>query len=251
MHTLVLLRHGQSEWNKQNRFNGWVDTDLSSEGESEAHEAGKLLKKENRSFDVAFTSFLKRAIRTTQIVLAEMGLSAIPVEKSWRLNERHYGALQRLNKAETAAKYGEAQVKLWRRDYATRPPELSEESDMWPGNDPKYSMVPKSLLPKGESLKDTCARVLPYWEKEIAPAIRKNKRVLVSAHGNSLRALVKHLDGISDGEIAELNIPTGVPLVYELDDSLTPVRHYYLGDAEAIRKKMDAVKSQGKASQKP
>jgi len=250
LYKLVFLRHGESEWNKENRFTGWVDVGLSGKGGGEAKEAGETLKKEKFSFDIVFTSILKRAVDTTTIVLKELHLEKIPVEKTWRLNERHYGALQGLNKAETAAKYGEAQVKMWRRGYAVRPPELNEKERTKQGEDPLFASLSESELPATECLKDTYARVLPYWEKEIAPAIRKNKRVLVSAHGNSIRALVKYLDGISDEEISELNIPTGVPLVYELDDSLKPVRHYYLGDADAIQKKMDAVKNQAKAARK-
>ncbi|MEM4255503.1 MAG: 2,3-diphosphoglycerate-dependent phosphoglycerate mutase [Candidatus Norongarragalinales archaeon] len=243
---LVLLRHGESEWNKQNRFTGWVDNGLSAKGKREAREAAALLKKNGFAFDVAFTSVLKRAVDTTKIVLREMGLR-IPVEKSWRLNERHYGALQGLNKAETAAKYGEAQVKLWRRDYSARPPALSERERLKQAENSLFASIPKSELPASESLKDTYARVVPYWKKEIAPAIKNGKRVLVSAHGNSLRALVKYLNGVSDEDISELNIPTGVPLVYELDDSLKPLRRYYLGDADAIKKKMNAVKNQARA----
>lgn len=250
MYKLVLLRHGESVWNKENRFTGWVDNGLSAKGAREAKEAGRLLKKEKIVFDIAYTSVLKRAIDTTKIVLKEMGLAGIPVEKTWRLNERHYGALQGLNKAETAAKYGEEQVKKWRRGYAVRPPALNKKSQMWPGNDPLYASVPKSILPATESLKDTCARALPYWKKEITPAIKSGKHVLVSAHGNSLRALVKHLDKVSDKAITDLNIPTGVPLVYELNSALKPLRHYYLGDANAIKRKLEVVKNQAGLSKK-
>lgn len=247
MRKLVLLRHGESEWNKANRFTGWVDNGLSAKGRREAREAGRLLKKAGFSFDIAYTSVLKRAVDTTTIVLKEMELSKTPVKKSWRLNERHYGALQGLNKKEMAAKYGEGQVFLWRRGYAVRPPALSEKQRLAQRKNRLWSSLSKSELPACESLKDTYARVLPYWNKEIAPAVKRGERVLVSAHGNSLRALVKHLDKVGDGKISKLNIPTGVPLVYELGDSLKPMRHYYLGDQEANQRKMDAVKNQGRA----
>ncbi|MBI2634355.1 2,3-diphosphoglycerate-dependent phosphoglycerate mutase [Candidatus Peregrinibacteria bacterium] len=214
---LVLLRHGESLWNKENRFTGWTDVDLSEKGEQEAITAGRLLKKAGFVFDVVFTSVLKRAVRTMEIVLKEMGHSEIPVHKSWRLNERHYGALQGLNKAETALKYGDGQVHIWRRSYDVRPPALTKDDSRYREGEPPV-----------ESLKDTVERFLPYWEEEIAPALQAGKRVLISAHGNSLRALVKYLDNISDEKIPELNIPTGVPLVYELDENLKPVRHYYL-----------------------
>lgn len=246
MTKLVLLRHGESEWNKENRFTGWTDVDLSAKGVDEAQQAGKLLKKEGYSFDLAFTSVLTRANRTLNIVLEEMGLSWIPVVKSWRLNERHYGALQGLNKAETAAKHGEAQVKIWRRAYDVAPPAMTREDPRYAGLDPRYAGLDEKDIPLTECLKDTVGRVLPFWESDIAPAIRSGKKVIVAAHGNSLRALVKYLDKVGDDEIVELNIPTGVPLVYELDDNLVPLRHYYLGDAAAVEAAMAAVASQGK-----
>jgi 2,3-bisphosphoglycerate-dependent phosphoglycerate mutase len=247
MYKVVLLRHGESDWNKENRFTGWTDVDLSDKGIQEAHQAGKLMLKEGFIFDVAFTSVLKRAIRTLWIAQDEMDLMWIPVYRSWRLNERHYGALQGLNKAETAKKFGEQQVKIWRRSYDTRPPALTEDDARYPGKDPRYQGLSKEELPLTECLKDTVARFLPYWDETIAPAVMDGKRVLISAHGNSLRALVKYLDGISDNEIVELNIPTGVPLIYELDEALKPIRHYYLGDAAAIEQAMQAVKDQGKS----
>jgi 2,3-bisphosphoglycerate-dependent phosphoglycerate mutase len=230
---VVLLRHGESDWNRENRFTGWTDVDLSSKGREEAREAGRLLKEGGYVFDLAFTSVLTRAIRTLWIALDEMDLMWIPVEKSWRLNERHYGALQGLNKAETAAKHGEAQVKIWRRSYDIPPPALERDDPRHPSRDPRYASLSASELPLTESLKDTVARFLPYWHDAIAPAVQSGKRVLIAAHGNSLRALVKYLDDISEQDIVELNIPTGIPLVYELDDDLRPVRHYYLGDPEA------------------
>lgn len=247
MFKVVLLRHGESIWNMENRFTGWTDIDLSERGMAEAHRAGQILKAEGYTFDIAFTSVLKRAIRTLWIVLDEMDLMWIPVRNSWRLNERHYGALQGLNKAETAAKYGEEQVLLWRRSYDVRPPALTQDDPRWPGRDPRYKELDPADIPLTECLKDTVARFLPYWHDTLAPAIRSGKRVLVSAHGNSLRALVKYLDNISDEEIVELNIPTGVPLVYEFDADLKPIRHYYLGDPEEIRKAQEAVAQQGKA----
>ncbi len=247
MFKVVLLRHGESIWNMENRFTGWTDIDLSERGMAEAHRAGQILKAEGYIFDIAFTSVLKRAIRTLWIVLDEMDLMWIPVRNSWRLNERHYGALQGLNKAETAAKYGEEQVLLWRRSYDVRPPALTQDDPRWPGRDPRYKELDPADIPLTECLKDTVARFLPYWHDTLAPAIRSGKRVLVSAHGNSLRALVKYLDNISDEEIVELNIPTGVPLVYEFDADLKPIRHYYLGDPEEIRKAQEAVAQQGKA----
>lgn len=248
MYKVVLLRHGESTWNKENRFTGWTDVDLSEKGVQEAHEAGKTLKKEGFTFDIAFNSVLKRATQTLEIVLDEMGLTGkIPIEKNWRLNERHYGALQGLNKAETAAKYGDEQVHIWRRSYDVRPPLLDESDPRHPKNDPLFKDVPPSDLPSGECLKDTVERFMPYWHQVIAPAIKSGKRVLISAHGNSLRALVKYLDNISDEAIPELNIPTGMPLVYELDENLKPIRHYYLGDPEAVKKAMESVKNQGKA----
>jgi 2,3-bisphosphoglycerate-dependent phosphoglycerate mutase len=248
MHKLVLLRHGESEWNKANLFTGWTDVDLSARGKEEAHEAGRVLKQQGFGFDVAYTSVLKRAIRTLWIVLDEMDLMWIPVIVDWRLNERHYGALQGLNKSETAAKYGEEQVKIWRRSYNVRPPALSESDPRYPGRDPRYRALAKEQLPLTESLEDTVARVLPCWQNVIAPAVLSGQRVLIVAHGNSLRALVKYLDDVSDEAIVELNIPTGLPLVYELDDHLHPLRSYYLGDPERVRQAMEAVANQGKAS---
>ena len=233
MHRLVLLRHGESTWNKENRFTGWTDVDLSERGVVEAHEAGRLLREGGYGFDIAFTSVLKRAIRTLWIALDELDLMWIPVTNSWRLNERHYGALQGLNKAETAAKHGEAQTKIWRRSYDIPPPPLTPDDPRYPSHDPRYANLPPADLPLTESLKDTVARFLPYWHEAIVPAIRSGQRVLIAAHGNSLRALVKHLDGIDERTITELNIPTGIPLVYELDEALRPLRHYYLGDPEA------------------
>jgi 2,3-bisphosphoglycerate-dependent phosphoglycerate mutase len=230
---VVLLRHGESDWNKENRFTGWTDVDLSAKGREEAREAGRLLKEDGYTFDLAFTSVLKRAIRTLWIALDEMDLMWIPVEKCWRLNERHYGALQGLNKAETAAKHGEAQVKIWRRSYDIPPPALERDDQRHPSRDPRYASLAASELPLTESLKDTVARFLPYWHDAIAPAVRSGKRVLIAAHGNSLRALVKYLDDVTEQAIVELNIPTGIPLVYELDDNLRPIRHYYLGDQDA------------------
>jgi 2,3-bisphosphoglycerate-dependent phosphoglycerate mutase len=233
MHRLVLLRHGESTWNKENRFTGWTDVDLSERGVVEAHEAGRLLRDGGYVFDIAFTSVLKRAIRTLWIALDELDLMWIPVTNSWRLNERHYGALQGLNKAETAAKHGEAQTKIWRRSYDIPPPPLTPDDPRYPSHDPRYANLPPADLPLTESLKDTVARFLPYWHEAIVPAIRSGQRVLIAAHGNSLRALVKHLDGIDERTITELNIPTGIPLLYELDEALKPLRHYYLGDPEA------------------
>jgi 2,3-bisphosphoglycerate-dependent phosphoglycerate mutase len=229
MYTVVLLRHGESVWNRENLFTGWTDIDLSIDGAGEANRAGATLHKEGYGFDLVFTSVLKRAIRTTWMVLDQMDLMWIPVIHDWRLNERHYGALQGLNKAETAAKYGDEQVKIWRRSYDVRPPALAEADPRFPGHDPRYGNLSKGELPVAESLKDTVERFLPCWNNLIAPAIRSGKRVLISAHGNSLRALVKYLENISDQKIVDLNIPTGVPLVEELDDNLRSVRHYYLG----------------------
>ena len=246
MHKLVLVRHGESAWNKENRFTGWTDVDLSAQGRAEALEAGLVLKTGGYTFDVAYTSVLKRAIRTLWLVQDEMDLMWIPVHRSWRLNERHYGALQGLNKAETAAKFGEAQVKIWRRSYDIRPPELTPDDERYPGRDPRYAELSKNELPLTECLKDTVARFLPLWHGTIAPAIQQGRRVLIAAHGNSLRALVKYLDNVSEQEIVELNIPTGMPLVYELDDQLKPLRHYYLGDAEKVKAAMEAVAAQGK-----
>ncbi|MGC9291170.1 MAG: 2,3-diphosphoglycerate-dependent phosphoglycerate mutase [Acidobacteriaceae bacterium] len=248
MKKIVLLRHGESVWNKENLFTGWTDVDLSEQGRVEAKEAGTILKKEGYSFDVAFTSVLKRAIRTLWTVLDEMDLMWVPVHRDWRLNERHYGALQGLNKAETAAKYGEAQVKIWRRSYSIPPPALEVTDPRYPGNDPRYKDLTREQLPLTECLKDTVARFLPCWHEKIAPSVQAGKQVLITAHGNSLRALVKYLDDVSEEEIIGLNIPTGVPLVYELDDALRPLRHYYLGDAKRVEQAMAAVASQGKAS---
>lgn len=246
-HKLVLLRHGESEWNRENRFTGWTDVDLSEKGVREAAEAARLLSEGGYTFDIAFTSVLKRAIRTLWIVLDEMDMMWLPVVRSWRLNERHYGALQGLNKAETAKKYGEEQVHIWRRSYDTPPPALAADDDRHPARMPMFKDVPADQLPLSECLKDTYNRCLPYWHEAVAPAITSGKRVLIAAHGNSLRALVKYLDDVSDADIVGLNIPTGVPLVYELDSDLKALRHYYLGDPEAVKKAMDAVASQGKA----
>ena len=248
MHKVVLLRHGESDWNRENRFTGWKDVDLSDKGRAEAKEAGRLMKEAGFAFDVAFTSVLTRAIRTLGIALDEMGQLWIPVIKHWRLNERHYGALQGLNKAETAAKHGEAQVKIWRRSYDIPPPPMSPDDERYAGRDPRYADLKAGEIPGSESLKDTVARFLPYWHDAIAPAITSGKRVLITAHGNSLRALVKYLDDVGDAEIVELNIPTGIPLVYELDDRLKPIRHYYLGDPEAAARAAAAVAAQSKAS---
>ena len=240
---LVLLRHGESEWNRENRFTGWTDVDLSPQGIAEARAAGRLLKAEGYAFDMAYTSVLKRAIRTLWIALDELGQIWLPEEKNWRLNERHYGALQGLNKAEMAAKFGEAQVLLWRRSYDTRPDALDVDDPRYEGKDPRYAGV---QVPRTECLKDTVARVVPYWQDTLAPAVRAGRRVLIAAHGNSLRALVKHLDDISDQKIMALNIPTGIPLVYEFDDALKPLRHYYLGDPEEVARRVASVASQGK-----
>ncbi|MFA6600984.1 MAG: 2,3-diphosphoglycerate-dependent phosphoglycerate mutase [Candidatus Omnitrophota bacterium] len=247
MHKLVLIRHGESTWNRENRFTGWTDVDLSEKGLEEAKEGGRVLKKDGYVFDVAYTSVLKRAIRTLWNVLDQTDLMWIPVIRDWRLNERHYGALQGLNKSETAAKFGENQVKIWRRSYDICPPPLEESDPRNPARDPRYTNLKKGQLPLTECLKDTVARVIPFWEDSLASAIRSGKRVLVAAHGNSLRALVKYLDGISDNDIVSLNIPTGVPLVYELDEALKPIRSYYLGDQDKIKAAMEAVASQGKA----
>ena len=244
MYKVVLLRHGESEWNKLNLFTGWTDVDLSEKGTEEAHQAGKTMKVEGYVFDIAFTSVLKRAIKTLYIAQEEMDLMWIPVVKSWRLNERHYGALQGLNKAETAQKYGDAQVKLWRRSYDVPPPSLEESDDRYSGKDPRYADLEKKDVPLTESLKLTVDRFLPYWHETIAPTIKTGKKVIIAAHGNSLRALVKYLDNISEEEIVGLNIPTGVPLVYELDDNLKPIKHYYLGDQDAINAAINAVAKQ-------
>ena len=243
----VLLRHGESTWNAENRFTGWTDVDLSPRGLTEAKRAGQTLKERGHSFDVAFTSVLKRAIRTLWITLDELDVMWTPVHHSWRLNERHYGALQGLNKADTAAKYGEGQVKIWRRSYDIQPPALTADDSRSPGHDLRYKDLDPRDIPLTECLRDTVARVLPYWHETIAPTIRSGKRALIVAHGNSLRALVKYLDRISDTAIADLNIPTGAPLVYELDADLKPITHYYLGDPEEIRKAQEAVAKQGKA----
>lgn len=246
MYKIVLLRHGESTWNQDNRFTGWTDVDLSERGLVEANRAGETLKAEGYVFDVAFTSVLKRAIRTLWITLDKLDLMWIPVVRCWRLNERHYGALQGLNKAETAEKHGEDQVKIWRRSYDIPPPVLDPADPRFPGHDPRYATLTGGALPRTESLKDTVARFMPYWHDAIAPAVKSGKRVLIAAHGNSLRALVKYLDGISEEEIVGLNIPTGVPLVYELDEDLKPIRHYYLGDQDQIAAQIEAVKNQGK-----
>ena len=246
MYKLVLLRHGESTWNKENKFTGWIDVDLSRKGINEAKKAGQLLKKEGFIFDIAFNSVLKRAIRTLWIALDEMDLMWIPVQNSWRLNERHYGALQGLNKSETAAKYGEQQVLIWRRSYDIRPPALSKTDERYPGNDPKYKDLKENEIPLTECLKDTVARFLPYWLETIAPVVKSGKRVLISAHGNSLRALVKYLDNVSDEAIVQLNIPTGIPLVYELDNDLKPIKNYYLGNPDEIAKAIASVQKQGK-----
>jgi 2,3-bisphosphoglycerate-dependent phosphoglycerate mutase len=244
MHRLVLLRHGESTWNRENRFTGWTDVDLSDRGRAEAAEAGRLLREGAYQFDVAYTSVLKRAIRTLWIVLDELDLMWIPVETCWRLNERHYGALQGLAKAETSAVHGEAQTKIWRRSYDIAPPPLGADDDRHPSRDPRYKLLRPDELPRTESLKDTVARFLPYWHGTVAPAIAAGRRVLIAAHGNSLRALVKYLDQVSDADIVELNIPTGIPLVYELDADLHPLRHYYLGDPQAAAARAARVAAQ-------
>ncbi len=244
MRKLVLLRHGESQWNSENRFTGWTDVDLSETGVGEARKAGRTLKAEGYAFDIAYTSVLKRAIHTLWIALGELDQMWLPEVKDWRLNERHYGGLQGLNKAEMAAKYGDQQVLVWRRSYDTPPPALESSDQRYEGRDPRYAGI---KVPLTECLKDTVARVVPYWEQVIAPTVRSGKRVLIAAHGNSLRALVKHLDGVSDHEIVGLNIPTGIPLVYELDDHLKPIKHYYLGDAEEVARRVASVAAQGKA----
>ncbi len=244
---LVLLRHGESVWNKENRFTGWTDVGLTAQGEREAREAGRLMTEAGLVFDLAYTSVLKRAIKTLWLALEEMDLMWIPVRNSWRLNERHYGALQGLNKAKTAAKFGEAQVQVWRRSYDVPPPPLAADDARDPAGDPRYADIAPADMPRTECLKDTVARFLPLWNDAIAPALREGRRVVIAAHGNSLRALVKYLDGVSDADIVGLNIPTGVPLVYELDERLQPRRHYYLGDQAAIEAKARAVAEQGKA----
>ncbi|MDP2720342.1 MAG: 2,3-diphosphoglycerate-dependent phosphoglycerate mutase [Dehalococcoidia bacterium] len=245
---MVLIRHGESTWNKENRFTGWTDVDLSEKGIVEAKKAGQELKREGYSFDAAFTSVLKRAIRTLWIVQDEMDLMWIPTFISWRLNERFYGALQGLNKAETAAKFGEEQVLKWRRGYDIQPPAIKNTDRRYPGRDPRYSNLRNDELPVTESLEDTVHRFLPYWHEVLAPAVKAGKKIIISAHGNSLRALVKYLDNISDSDVVDLNIPTGIPLVYDLDDNLKPVKSYYLGDPEEAKKAAEAVSRQGKAN---
>jgi len=248
MKRLVLLRHGESTWNQENRFTGWTDVDLTDKGRAEAAEAGRLMAAEKFEFDIAYTSVLKRAIRTLQIALDELDMMWLPVHRSWRLNERHYGALQGLNKAETAAQHGDAQVKIWRRSYDIPPPPLTPDDPRHPSRDRRYADLAPTELPLTESLKDTVARFLPYWHGGIAPAIKSGKRVLIAAHGNSLRALVKFLDNVSDQDIVELNIPTGVPLVYLLNDDLEPLQKFYLGDQDTIKTAMQAMANQGKAA---
>jgi 2,3-bisphosphoglycerate-dependent phosphoglycerate mutase len=248
MYTLVLIRHGESDWNKANLFTGWTDVDLTEEGIAESRTGGRLLREEGYMFDIAFTSVLRRAIRTLWIVLDEMDLMWIPVYRSWRLNERHYGALQGLNKAETASKCGEEQVFRWRRSYDVRPPALESDDERHPRYDPKYAGLHEHELPACECLKDTVDRFMPYWSEVIAPTVRSGKRVVIAAHGNSLRALVKYLDNISDEDIPNLNIPTGIPLVYELDEELQPIEHYYMADPEAVKQAQKAVADQGRNS---
>ena len=247
MPTLVCIRHGQSRWNLENRFTGWVDQDLSPQGEMEAQTAGAMLRAEGFVFDAAYTSVLKRAIRTLWYVLHETDQCWIPVTRAWQLNERHYGALQGLDKAETAAAHGDEQVHIWRRSYDIRPPQVTKEDPMWPGHDHRYASLSRSQLPLGECLKDTVDRVIPYWNEYIKPKIASGQRLIIAAHGNSLRALVKHLDGISDEEITELNIPTGVPIIYEFDDEMNSLGRRYLGDADAIAKAEAAVEAQGQS----
>lgn len=244
MKTLVLLRHGESDWNRENRFTGWTDVDLSEKGVQEGIAAGKQMKQDGYTFDVVFTSVLKRAIKTMNLALEQMDLLWLPVQKSWRLNERHYGALQGLNKAETAEKHGMEQTNIWRRSYDIPPPPLTADDERFPGKDPRYASLSPAELPLTECLKDTVERFLPYWHETIAPVVQSGQRVLIAAHGNSLRALAKYLDNVSDEEIVGLNIPTGIPLVYELDDELKPLRHFYLGDPEAIKKATEAVAGQ-------
>jgi 2,3-bisphosphoglycerate-dependent phosphoglycerate mutase len=250
MHKIVLIRHGESEWNRENRFTGWTDVDLSDKGRAEAKLAGKLLKEGGFHFDIAYTSVLKRAVRTLWIVLDEMDLMWLPVRHNWRLNERHYGSLQGLNKAETAAKFGDAQVKIWRRSYDVPPPPLEKADPRYPGHDPRYAGLNATELPLTESLKETVARFLLFWHDTLAPAVRSGQRVLVAAHGNSIRAMVKFLDNVSDDDIVGVNIPTGVPLVYELDADLKPIKHYYLGDPDAVARAMQSVADQAKAQSK-
>jgi 2,3-bisphosphoglycerate-dependent phosphoglycerate mutase len=248
MFKLVLLRHGESAWNKENRFTGWTDVDLSEKGIQEATHAGQLLKEGSYTFDIAYTSVLKRAIRTLWIALSELDLMWIPVVHSWRLNERHYGALQGLNKSETAAKYGEEQVHIWRRSYNTPPPALEKTDERFAGNDPRYKDLKPEEIPFTECLEDTVKRFMPFWNETIAPMVKSGKNVLIAAHGNSLRALVMYLDSISQEEITELNIPTGIPLVYELDENLKPIKHYYLGDPADVEAALQTVKNQGAAA---
>jgi 2,3-bisphosphoglycerate-dependent phosphoglycerate mutase len=248
MHRLVLLRHGESTWNQENRFTGWTDVDLNEKGRAEAREAGRVLAAEKYEFDVAYSSLLKRAIRTLQIALDELDMMWLPVHRSWRLNERHYGALQGLNKAETAAQHGEAQVKIWRRSYDVPPPPLTPDDPRHPSRDRRYSDLAPEALPLTESLKDTVARFLPYWNETIAPTIKSGKHVLIAAHGNSLRALVKYLDKVSEQDIVEVNIPTGIPLVYLLNDDLEPLQKFYLGDPNAVKQATQAMANQGKAA---
>jgi 2,3-bisphosphoglycerate-dependent phosphoglycerate mutase len=247
MYKLVVIRHGESQWNKDNRFTGWVDVPLSETGLAEAQRAAQVIKDENLTFDVAYTSVLKRAIKTLWVVLENLDLMWLPVHRNWRLNERMYGALQGMNKAETAERHGEDQVKIWRRSYDVPPPAMTPDDPNWPGKDRRYAKLKPGELPATECLKDTVARFLPFWESDIAPAIRRGERVLIVAHGNSLRALVKHLDDVSDKDIIELNIPTGMPLLYELDENLRPIKKRYLGDEEAALKAAAAVAAQGKA----
>ena len=247
MYKLVLLRHGESTWNKENRFTGWTDVDLSEKGLQEAREAAVTLKSSGYTFDIAYTSVLKRAIRTLWLTLDGMDLMWIPVIRSWRLNERHYGALQGLNKAETAAKFGDEQVLVWRRSYDVPPPALESNDPRFPGADPRYKLLPKDQLPLTECLKDTVARVLPFWHETIAPSIKSGQKVLIAAHGNSIRAMVKYLDNIAEDKIVGLNIPTGWPLVYELDGNLKPIKNYYLGDPEKVKEAIESVANQGKA----
>lgn len=246
MHKLVLLRHGESTWNKEGKFTGWTDVDLTEKGIEEAKAAGKILNEKGFEFDIAFTSYQKRAIRTLWIVMDEMDQMWIPVERSWRLNERHYGALQGLSKKETAKREGDDMVHQWRRSYDVRPPALTEDDERYPGNQRMYQNIPKDELPLTECLKDTVERFLPYWHKHIVPELKRERRIIIAAHGNSLRALVKYLDNISDEEIPKLNIPTGIPLIYELDESLKPIKHYYLGNEEEIKKAQEQVANQAK-----
>ena len=246
MINLVLLRHGESQWNLENRFTGWTDVDLTPKGELEAKSAGVVLKENGFEFNLVYTSVLKRAIRTMEICLSEMTIDKIPIEYSWRLNERHYGALQGLNKSETAEKFGDEQVLQWRRSYDIPPPALEESDERWSGNDPNYSNIDQNDIPLSECLKDTVNRFLPYWDKTIKPSIQNEKKVLIVAHGNSLRSLVKHLDNISDNDIISLNIPTGIPLIYELNGDLEPINNYYLGNKEEIEKAISSVKNQAK-----